>query len=201
MFAQQTCVLHVWLFLRVERQQHCTKVEQNEQQIQFCVFVCVPQLRGGDRPPRCTRCSPSLCIPVVYYKRSLCHPEISCHNIWTAADDSCVFALFHRHGGQRSGLIRWSVRIWRAEQWEKENIMIWFGIGVGLLFLCCFNIIIIHRLRYNKLVHYSTLRHHNHTQWRHCMIKCKNNGITVINHQKEWHLRICPVNSTSNGLC
>lgn len=114
MFAQQTCVLHVWLFLRVERQQHCTKVEQNEQQIQFCVFVCVPQLRGGDRPQRCTRCSPSLCIPVVYYKRSLCHPEISCHNIWTAADDSCVFALFHRHGGQRSGLIRCSVRIWRA---------------------------------------------------------------------------------------
>lgn len=108
------------------------------------------------------RVSPSLpCIPEVYYKSSLYHPEISCHNIWTAASDSCLFAPFRRHGGQRSALIRWSVRIWEATLWGTESQSqcsgVWVSDGAPLfiLYLSAFN--------KHMLKQFQVLR--GHVQW------------------------------------
>ena len=85
------------------------------------------ELRDEHRPQRWDPCSPSYCVLVVHYKHSLCQAEITCHNIWTAAGDRCVFALFCRHWGQRSGLIKWTMRIlgsWaelEASAWMKHT--------------------------------------------------------------------------------
>lgn len=100
----------VRIFVRGQRQQlcmTCRRMQNKDAAVCACVWG------------QATRLSPlfsTLCILVIHYSLSLCQPQITCHNIWTAAVVGCVFSLFFPHGEWRSGLItdcenlnRWAV--------------------------------------------------------------------------------------------
>lgn len=95
------------------------EVKPNTQLIQCCVCVCVFSRGVG------TGCRDALRVLPVFVSQSfitstLCASQRSDVTIFEQLHTIVMFALLHRQRGQRSGLIRWSVRIF-LESWAEGN--------------------------------------------------------------------------------
>ena len=110
----------MWPFLSTARSEAKYTIDT---MLCVCVCVCVCVFSRGVG----TGCRDALPVLPVFVSQpfitsTLCASQRSDVTIFEQLHTIVVFALLHRHRGQRSGLIRWSVRIfWRAEQRETEN--------------------------------------------------------------------------------